>query len=88
MDARMQRVIERFPQLTDSIKDRFYDDRCFQEICTDYTEALEALERWEVSQDLQRTSRVAEYRELVEELATEILTALRLPTQATKDDLT
>ena len=77
----MQRVIERFPQLTASIQDRFYDDRCFQEICTDYSEALEALKRWEVSQDLQRTSRVAEYRKLVEELASEILTVLRVPTQ-------
>lgn len=88
MGTRMQRVIERFPQLTESIQEHFYGDRRFQEICTDYAEALEALERWEVSQDRQRASRVAEYRSLVEELATEILTALRCPTSGTKDDLT
>jgi hypothetical protein len=86
MDARMQRAIERFPQLATTIQERFYDDRRLQEICADYTEALETLKRWEASQDAQRISRIAEYRELVDELATEILAAVRLPVQDVKDD--
>jgi hypothetical protein len=85
MDARVQRAIERFPKLAPTIRERFYDDRCFQEICTDYAAALEELQRWEASQDLQRVSRIAEYRELAEELADEIFSALQCPSQDTNE---
>jgi hypothetical protein len=87
MDARMHRVIERFPHLSAAVEERFYDDRRFQEICTDYAEALEVLRNWEVSQDPRRASRLAEYRKLTEELAAEILLALRSPIRDTDDDL-
>jgi hypothetical protein len=87
MDARMRRVIERFPHLSAAVEERFYDDRRFQEICTDYAEALEVLRNWEASQDPARAFRLAEYRRLTEELATEILSALRSPIGDTNDGL-
>jgi hypothetical protein len=87
MDARVRRVIERFPHLSADVEERFYDDRRFQEICTDYAEALEVLRNWEVSQDPGRAFRLAEYRRLTEELAAEILSALRSPIGDTNDGL-
>jgi hypothetical protein len=49
MDSGMARVIERFPEHAASIRDRFRADHSFREMCGDYAETLEALERWEAS---------------------------------------
>ena len=43
MDGGLQRVIDRFPQLAASIRDRFDDDQSFRDMCHDYAEAWK---RW------------------------------------------
>jgi hypothetical protein len=79
MDSGLERVIERFPELAASIRARFHDDQSFREMCSDYAEAGEALQRWEASSDPHRAARIEEYRELAEGLEVEIVTALRSP---------
>jgi hypothetical protein len=80
MASGMERAIERFPELAAPIRDRFRDDPSFREMCGDYAEALEALQRWETSDGPQRAARIEEYQELVTGLEIEIVTALRLST--------
>ena len=84
----MQRLIERFPKHAASIRDPFHADQSFREMCGDYTETLEALQRWEASPSPHRASRIEEYQELARALEIEIATALGLPPQAAKEDLT
>ena len=84
----MQRVIERFPKHAASIRDLFHADQSFREMCGDYAETLDALQRWEASSGPHRAARIEEYRELARALEHEVLTALGLPPQAATDDLT
>jgi hypothetical protein len=79
MDSGMARVIQCFPEHTASIRRRFHGDPSFREMCSDYAEALEALRRWQASDDLRKSARIEEYRELANALEIEIVTALRLP---------
>lgn len=81
MDAGMKRAIGRFPDFVASIQDRFRDDPSFRDMCGDYAETLEALQRWQVSDGTHKAARVEEYRELVTALEIEIVAALRLPTE-------
>lgn len=81
MDSGMARVIQCFPDHAASIRDRFHDDQSFREMCSDYADALEALQRWQASDSPQKAARVEEYRELARALEIEIATALRLPTE-------
>jgi hypothetical protein len=87
MNSGMTRVIERFPELAPSIRNCFHGDQSFREMCSDYAEALDALQRWQTSDHPQKAARIEEYQELARALETEIVAALRLPTRA-KDDLT
>ena len=80
MDSGMARVIERFPEHAASIRDRFHADESFREMCGDYTETLEVLERWQASSSPHRAARIEEYRELAGALEVEIATALGLRT--------
>jgi hypothetical protein len=84
MDSGRERLIERFPELAASIQARFHDDQSFREMCSDYGETLEALQRWQASSGPQRTARVEEYRELAEGLEIEVVTALRSAPPGTK----
>lgn len=77
----MQRVIERFPKHAASIRELFHADQSFREMCGDYADTLEALQRWQASSGPHKAARIAEYRELAEALEIEIATALRLPTE-------
>jgi hypothetical protein len=88
MDAGMQRVIERFPKQAASILDLFQADHSFRDICGDYADTLEALERWQASSGPHKAARIEEYQELARELESEALAALGLPPQDAKDDLT
>ena len=81
MDSGMEHAIERFPEFAASIQDRFQDDESFREMCSDYAEALKALQRWQASDGPQKAARIEEYRELAEALEIEIATALRHPAQ-------
>ena len=83
-DFGLERVIERFPELAASMQDRFDDDPSFREMCGDYAETLETLQRWQASADPHQAARVREYRELAEGLEIEIVTALRSPPPGTK----
>jgi hypothetical protein len=87
-DPGLERLIEQFPGLAASIQARFRDDPSFREMCSDYGETLEMLQRWQASDGPYRAARIEEYRELAKGLETEIVTALGLPPPATKDDLT
>jgi hypothetical protein len=87
MNSGMTRVIERFPELAPSIRNCFHGDQSFREMCSDYAEALDALQRWQTSDHPQKAARIEEYQELARALESEIVAALRLPTRA-KDDLT
>jgi hypothetical protein len=84
----VERVIERFAEHAASIRERFHGDQSFREMCGDYAETLQALQRWRASADPQRTARVEEYQDLARALEIEIMTALGSPPQAGKDDLT
>ena len=77
----MQRVIERFPKHAAAIRDLFHADQSFREMCGDYADTLETLQRLEASSGPHKAARIAEYRELAEALEIEIATALRLPTE-------
>jgi hypothetical protein len=88
VDSGLERVIERFPELAASIRARFHDDQSFRDMCSDYAETLQALERWQASSGPQKAARVEEYRELARALEIEIVAALRPLTLGTKDDLT
>ena len=79
MDCGVARVIERFPQHAASIRDRFHADQSFREMCGDYAETLEALQRWQASSAPHQAARIEEYRELARALEIEIAAALRLP---------
>jgi hypothetical protein len=79
MDSGLARVLERFPELEASIRDRFHEDPSFREMCGDYAEAMQALQRWETSDGPQKGARIEEYRELIGALEIEIMTALRHP---------
>jgi hypothetical protein len=78
MDSGVARVIECFPRHAAVIRDRFHADQGFREMCGDYAETLEALERWQVSTGPQAADRIDEYRELARALESEIATELRL----------
>ena len=75
----MERVVARFPEHAWSIQNRFRGDPSFREMCADYAEALEALQRWQASEGPQQAERIEEYRELANALEIEMVTALRLP---------
>jgi hypothetical protein len=79
MGCGLQRVVDRFPELAASIRECFDVDQSFREMCGDYAETLEALQRWQASDSPQRVARIEEYRELAGALEVEIVAALRPP---------
>ena len=79
MDVGMERIMARFPEHAPAIQNRFREDPSFREMCSDYAEALEALQRWQASDVPQKAARIEEYRELAKALEIEMVTALRLP---------
>ena len=87
MHAGLQCVIQRFPKHAASIRDLFHADQSFREMCGDYAETLQALERWQASFRPQKAARIEEYRELARALEIEIATTLRLTPYDTEDHL-
>jgi hypothetical protein len=83
--AEVERVIECFPEHAASIRERFQQDQGFREMCGDYVETLQALQRWQMSEDPRKAARIDEYQELARALESEIATALRLPSRELKD---
>jgi hypothetical protein len=85
MASPMGRVIERFPELAQAIRNAFHADPSFREMCDDYAEALDALQRWQASGDPQRPARIEEYQELATALESEIVAALEVSSHTTAD---
>jgi hypothetical protein len=81
METGMARVIECFPEHAATIQDRFHANQSFRDMCGDYAEALDALQRWQASDGPKKGARVEEYQELARALESEIVAALRLPTR-------
>ena len=79
MEWGMARVVARFPEHAASIQTRFREDPSFREMCSDYAEALEALQRWEACDAPQQSDRIEEYQGLAKALEIEMVTSLRLP---------
>jgi hypothetical protein len=77
--SEVERAIARFPEHAARIRERFHDDQSFREMCGDYAETLQALQRWEASDDPHRAARVEEYQDLARALESEILAALSAP---------
>jgi hypothetical protein len=75
----LERVIERFPEFASALQERFHADQSLRDICSDYADTIEALQRWEASTAPHRAARIVEYRELAEGLELEIVAALRSP---------
>jgi hypothetical protein len=65
----------RFPQHASRIRRLQARDAEFRSICNDYDRARRALKRWEAAGQV-APERVAEYRQIVEELEAEALTIL------------
>jgi hypothetical protein len=84
VDSGVGRLIERFPEYAASIQDRFHDDESFRDMCSDYAETLEALQRWEASSGPHKAARIEEYQELARALESEVLTALGFPPRVRK----
>ena len=79
VDVGLERIMARIPEHAPSIQNRFHDDSSFRDMCSDYAEALEALQRWQASEAPQQAARIEEYRELAKALEIEMVTALRRP---------
>jgi len=72
-------IVERFPEHELAIERLARSSESFRSMCEDYAVGVEALERWERATDAtdpKRTVRIAELRESLVELETEIRQAL------------
>ncbi|MBZ6078073.1 hypothetical protein [Microvirga puerhi] len=76
MHHAVQAAIARFPDRGHAIEELAKADEDFLSLCEDLAEAQVALARWERSDAPVRTTRCAEYRELVRELVAELEAAL------------
>jgi len=76
MAEKTHQVLERLPQHRHTMQKRMLIDREFRSLCDDYDDALEALRRWELSDDRHRQERVQEFRSLLAELEEDILREL------------
>jgi hypothetical protein len=79
MDCGLADVMERFPEHATSIQARFHADQRFREMCSDYADTLQALQRWQASRGPHKAARIEEYRELARALEIEIVTTLQSP---------
>jgi hypothetical protein len=73
-----QFLLKRFPYLEKAIGDKLDASREFRDLCRDYVDAVEALNRWEDSASLtpETRDRIVEYRTLVKNLEADLLLEL------------
>ena len=76
MPTRATSVVERFPEYELTIERLARIDDSFGSMCDDYAAGVEALRRWQWSDDPRRTERIDELRDSLAELEDEILRAL------------
>jgi hypothetical protein len=72
MDEDTSAAIRRLPGRSRAIIDRAARDEGFREMCADLATAEDELRKWSTSVDPVRERRIAEYDELIGELAREI----------------
>ena len=70
--AQVSRIIERFPEHAIGIRESFLRDERFRSVCTEYCLACESLARFEALSDARHSEVIAEYRNLIGELETEL----------------
>jgi hypothetical protein len=72
-----QFLLKRFPYLEKVIGDKLDASKEFRDLCRDYVDAVEALNRWEDTSPTRETrDRIVEYRTLVKNLEGELLLEL------------
>jgi hypothetical protein len=76
LDQELKAAIDRFPDRREAILDFAARDDDFRSICSDLADAEAALRRCRGSEAASHRKLAEEYRELSEELASEIETAL------------
>ena len=76
MDQGVAAGVRRFPTRLRVIKELSLRDQGFWSLCADYAEVEAALRRWTEASSPLRERRSAEYRELCDDLAGEIESAL------------
>lgn len=76
MDEEVRAAVRRFPAHGVVIEALAARDEGFRSLCADFADAEAALRHWEVAPSPARDRLCSEYRQLVEELAEEIETAL------------
>ncbi len=69
-------AMERFPQHAPQLRRLLGEDEMFADLCTEYGEAVEAIQRWRTPNNTTTRQQIAELLELREELETEIRTKL------------
>ena len=76
MNRAVQAAIAHFPDRGHAIAELTGTDESFQSLCEDLAEAEAALARWKGSSSPLGVARCAEYRDLVRELAAELMAEL------------
>jgi hypothetical protein len=76
MDEEMGAAVRRFPAHQPAIEALAARDEEFRSLCADFAEAEVALRHWEAAESPTRERLCPEYRQLVQDLADEIATAL------------
>jgi len=76
MDDSLLPAAQRFPGRERALEALASRDESFRLLCSDFAEARSALQRWHESASAVRDQRCAEYEELVESLAGEIVVYL------------
>jgi hypothetical protein len=71
MNDEIETLARRFPQHATTIRRLHAHDPSFRSVCDDYGEAQRALKHWEAAGQT-ALERVAEYREIVNELEAEV----------------
>ncbi|MEK0084412.1 hypothetical protein [Benzoatithermus flavus] len=85
MDKALLAAVQRFPDRQHVLKTLAARDESFRALCSDLAEAEAALRRWRASTSSVREQRCAEYLELVESLAGEIVLHLDAVGTGTSD---
>ena len=76
VSSKVGHAMERFPKHAPQLRRLLGEDEMFADLCTEYGEAVEAIQRWCTSNDTTTRQQIAELLELREELETEIRTKL------------
>ena len=82
MPKRLEAVLKRFPHQGVQIEEEILKNREFRALCEDYSDAVDAFDRWSISCDNVAPERASEYRRLVGDLELEICEHLQTQTRS------